>query len=189
MPTSVGSNTVATNSAITLRRGTCSSMPVSSKKSAGTMNGDRAVLIAFSTAARATFPRASSTRRGADTSVGSVPTSVCPRASGPAPKNTRPVSNPARDIGPYTKANANTWWPGRRRTTRTALASNVRLTVSMRRARSGEIPLASAFPSEGASSPSTVVITTRSSRLDSMAAPMRRHGMPSLLASVRSTVA
>ena len=120
--------------------------------------------------------------------MGNVPTSACPAANGPAPKKKRPVSSPANDIGPYTKTSANTWYPGRANTSRTALASNVRLIISMSNANNGEIPLARASPIDGASSPTTVVITTRISKLDSMAAPRLRHDMLPLLASRLSTI-
>lgn len=59
------------------------------------MKGESAVFTAFSTAARVTLPRASRTSSGADTSVGSIPTSVWPAARGPLPKKARPVSQPA----------------------------------------------------------------------------------------------
>ena len=75
-------------------------MPVSDKNKKGTINGDNAVLTALKTAASATLPLAINTRRGEETSVGRVPSKVWPAASGPLPKNRRPVSHPAIDIGP-----------------------------------------------------------------------------------------
>ena len=85
-PRIVGTKTTRANSRMMETRGTSSCIPVSHRKRSGTTKGEKAVLTALKTAAKATFPRAISTKRGEDTSVGSVPSRVWPVESNPFPK-------------------------------------------------------------------------------------------------------
>ena len=67
--------------------------------------GATAVLMALSTVASATLPRAMNTSSGDEMSVGRTPTSVWPRPKGvPAPNSTRPRSAPISPMGRYTSA-------------------------------------------------------------------------------------